>query len=53
MRGDEFPGSFGSLGKWMFGTFFLNGDYAKMMKGTQLARMKAQAEAFVPDAAGR
>lgn len=43
LRRDRFPGYLGGLGDWLFRTFFLEGDYAAMMKGT-LKREKAFAE---------
>jgi hypothetical protein len=39
----HFPGRLGALGRFLFRKFFLEGDYAKMMRGV-LASMKAAAE---------
>ena len=41
---DKFPGSMGGLGRFLFRKFFLEGDYAQMMRGV-LASIKAAAEA--------
>jgi len=39
----HFPGNFGALGRFLFRKFFLEGDYATMMRGV-LASIKAAAE---------
>jgi hypothetical protein len=40
---DHFPGRLGALGRFLFRKFFLESDYAKMMRGV-LASIKAAAE---------
>lgn len=44
LRGDRFPGFLGPLGAWLLKATFLDGPYAKWMRGT-LARIKSNAEA--------
>jgi hypothetical protein len=33
LKTDVFPGEFGSVGRWLFSAYFLNREYADMMKG--------------------
>lgn len=44
LKGDEFPGEFGALGRWLFRVRFLDGEYAAMMKDV-LNGYKQDAEA--------
>lgn len=43
LRENVFPGSLASLGRWLFRVWYLDGDYARMMRAT-LGRRKVDAE---------